>query len=157
MPYPCDYKNTGTEKTYRLTLTKGKQLSEIKASCDKDNWGSVDWEVQEKTFSVHTLQSHPEKGSGLGSLLMYLAAGEARHAGCTGMKILNAAQNERDFYLLMGCKVDASVLSGLDRSQFTDEDWAKLVASCPLIGVPDEVVAASSKSVGKRWAGAKAP
>ena len=151
--YPCGYRNTETNKTYRLTLNSANGLTKITATCSAADWGAVDWDIAAKTFSLHTLESHPEKGSGLGGLLMHQAALEALNAGCTEMKILNAAQTERDFYLHMGCTVDLSPLKSLKQSDFTPTEWQKMIASCPLVGNPGEVLAAASKSMYKRWEG----
>jgi hypothetical protein len=151
MPYPCDYTNHDTNKLYHLTLTEEKGLTKIKALYSPTEWGSVDWEIKDNTFLLHTIQSHPEKGSGLGSLLMHLAAVEARQAGCMKMKILNAAQSERDFYYQMGCTLDTSALADFDQSQFTREEWARLSASCPVVADTSAVVDSSSKSIKKRW------
>jgi hypothetical protein len=151
MPYPCDFTNRDTNKRYHLTLTNANRLTKIEAICSPSEWGSVDWEIEGDTFLLHTIQSHPEKGSGLGSLLMHLAAVEAMQAGCTNIKILSAAQSERDFYYQMGCTLDTSALADFDQSQFTKEEWAQLSASCPVVADPSVVVVSSSKSVYKRW------
>jgi hypothetical protein len=95
---PRWYTNTSTDKMYFLTKAeeKGFELIKAKLRPDKD-WGSVKWKIEEKKFILYEIQSHPEEGSGLGSLLMYLAAVEATEAHCEVMEILNAAQRRAVF------------------------------------------------------------
>ena len=151
MPYPCNYTNSETKKTYNLTLGNRGKLTEIKAACGPQDWGSVDWEIVDREFLLHTIQSHPEKGTGLGSLLMHLAAMEALAGNCARMQILSAAQSEREFYAAMGCTIDTSALASFNQNEFSADEWARLSSSCPVVADAAQVVVKSSKSVFKRW------
>ena len=151
MTYPCNYTNIDTGKTYNLTLGKRGKLTEIKAASGPTEWGSVDWEIVDQKFLLHTIQSHPEKGTGLGSLLMHLAAVEALAEKCTQMQILSAAQSEREFYLMMGCTIDTAALASFKQEEFSVDDWSQLSSSCPVVADAAQVVISSSKSVYKRW------
>ena len=92
--------------------------------------------------------SNPEQGSGIGSLLLFLAVKDAIEKKCELVKILNAASDARDFYLQMGCRVDTDILSD---GGFTDEEREKLVKQCPIEGKAMTVLNATHASMFKRW------
>jgi hypothetical protein len=92
-------------------------------SLSEEQWGKVDYEIEDKNFLLHIIESHPEKGTGLGGLLMYSAADEAVEADCTMIKILSAAMNERDFYYRMGCKLDTNAIKDFDQTKYSAKDW----------------------------------
>jgi hypothetical protein len=160
MPFPCICVNTETGNTFNVTksaVAKNFQGFMIKATESywmpfvTLQWGSVDWEIDGTDFLLHTIESHPEKGTGLGSLMMYLAAKEALLANSTRMQILNAAMTERGFYAQMGCAVDPTAMANFNQADFSQNDWAKLESSCPVVGDPGNVLAMSLNSVIKRW------
>ncbi|WP_338845562.1 GNAT family N-acetyltransferase [Massilia sp. W12] len=151
MPFPCHYTNSETQKTYLVTIGQSGHLTEIKAVAGPHDWGSVDWEIVGNQFLLHTIQSHPAKGTGLGSLLMHLAASEALQANCQRMQILSAAQSERSFYQMMGCTIDTTALASFNQQNFTQQEWAGLSSSCPVVADPSQVLVSSSASVYKRW------
>ena len=151
MSYPRNYTNIETKKTYNVTLSQPGKLFLIKATCTPTEWGSVEWEIKDSEFLLHTIQSHPEKGSGLGSLLMSLAALEAQLGNCEKIKVLSAALSKREFYFSMGCFVDTSALASFNQEEFSKEEWAQLSGSCPVVADTVDVVVKSSKSVFKRW------
>jgi hypothetical protein len=159
MAFPCYYKNSETDTKFLVTIGAADGFVGRKITATEDtwnlfktkDWGSVDWQVQGNTFDLHTIQSHPEEGSGLGSLMMYLAAKEALAANCPTMNILSAATTERDFYTHMGCTVDLTALAHFNQAEFTENEWKSLSASCPVVGNTAAVLLAASRSVVKRW------
>lgn len=157
MCYPMKRTNSQTGKTFLIDRGGGPPplLFEITARetnwFGDSDWGSVTWEIQNNELLLHTIQSHPEKGSGLGGLLMCLVAREAQKEGCARMQILNAARSEWDFYSLMGCTLDISLLANFKRDEFNRWDWLELVCSCPVVGDTAQVRATSHLNAAKRW------
>ena len=160
MAYPKLFKNADTGKTFRLdknSITFPFTGFEIKAVetglflFSKPDWGSVNWEVMGTKLLLHTIANHPEKGTGLGGLLMYLIAKEALAAGCDRLEILSAAQSEREFYYMMGCALDMSAISSFNQAEFTVEGWQDLCKSCPVAGTPASILEHASANAVKRW------
>jgi GNAT superfamily N-acetyltransferase len=63
--------------------------------------GYLDYSVDGDTLSIHTMDAAPQ-GSGLGSMLLYEAAGRAAFHGVNRIRALNVAANARGFYLRSG-------------------------------------------------------
>lgn len=169
MVYPCYFYNRETKKGF---YTEGIEANRsglrqieirekgifVRASAGEaasSQWGKVQWEVLENNLLLHTIESHPEKGTGLGSLLMYLVAVEAKEKQCGLIHILSAAPDERDFYFHMGCDFDMASLYRIkdlfDQKQLKKKDIDKQVGKCPLSGTPAEIYDGSLRSTMKRW------
>jgi hypothetical protein len=176
MNYPCTWDNTETQKRFAVTKSpeniQGTIGEAIKCVAPANvHWGKCTFHVRGTQMDLHVIESHPEKGTGLGSLLMYLLSIETVRNGCTIINNLSAAANERQFYRLMGCQEDISVVDALlaadvepaaplevwpgiflapSRTPSTEEA-AQLIRSAPMIGYPAEVMEKSLASVLKRW------
>jgi hypothetical protein len=121
-------------------------------------------------LDLHIIESHPEKGTGLGSLLIYFLSIETLRNSCEKINVLSAAANAREFYSLMGFEPDPGVLE--EYAMVTEprrslevwpgifvapsptpstEDYARVVGCAPMIGSMATVMEKSLASVMKRW------
>jgi hypothetical protein len=138
------YKNTETGKVF--VITKGENQIDARQDGGPDK-GHIDYQINGNKMALKNMFSDPEKGSGLGSLLLFLAVKDAIEQKCELVEILNATlDNNREFYFKMGCRTDTSVLSGL-----SEEEKKKLAGKCPLGGEAMTVFSASHASMFKRW------
>lgn len=111
MHYPCRWRNTQTNKTFILTKT-GMATIRIEARQQGGgNHGHAENASNGADFLFDHVESHPEVGLGLGSLLFYLACHEAALAGCTNVKVSAGAWSAEDFYFRMGCHRDPAVMA----------------------------------------------
>jgi hypothetical protein len=67
--------------------------------------GSCDYEINERTLSIHTLQAKPE-GEGLGAVLLLVAALQAFPESVERVETLATARNAYAFYLGIGLHPD---------------------------------------------------
>ena len=144
------YKNSETNKTFDI-IKNGNQFDATEVGGTQK--GHIDYEIAGKEMLLHTIFSNPEKGTGLGSILLYLAVKDAISGECTLVKILSAAPDARDFYFKMGCRVKTDVLSTTQKlgAFFGIGEGKLLVKQCPLQGEAMTVLNEAHESMIKRW------
>lgn len=139
------YKNTATRKIFEITKGENQFDAQQVGGTDK---GHIDYQIKGDTMDLKNMFSVPEEGSGLGSLLLFLAVKDALTQACDVVAISNAALDARDFYFKMGCRTDTHSLADGD---FTDEERKHLEQTCPIEGKAMTVLNASHASMFKRW------
>ena len=139
------YKNTETGKIF--DITKGENQFDAKQVGGTDK-GHINYQIKGNTMDLKNMFSDPEKGSGLGSLLLFRAVKDAVAEKCELVEISNAAFTARDFYFKMGCRTGTDILSDGD---FTAEEREKLEKQSPIGGAAMTVLNASHASIFKRW------
>jgi hypothetical protein len=141
-----DYSNSETELTFDVQLQNGL----ITAMCNDKNRGSLKYSSEEGHVNLLQIESHPEKGSGLGSLLIYLLAS---NVSSEVIKIPSATPDERGFYSHMGFSPDLEeAQKWADSEQISlDDAIAKYGNLINLIGSREVVLRQSETSFNKRW------
>ena len=139
------YKNTETRKIFDLTEGENQFDAQQVGGSGK---GHISYQIRGNTMDVKNMFSVPENGSGLGSLLLFLAVKDAMAKECELVEISNAAFDARDFYFKMGCRTGTDILSDGD---FTDEEREKLAKQSPIGGAAMTVLNASHASMFKKW------
>jgi hypothetical protein len=144
------FKNTETNKIFDITKGNNQFDAQEDGGTQK---GHIDYEIDGATMLLHTIYSSPEKGTGLGSLLLCLAVKNAMERKCTLVKILSAAPDARDFYFAMGCRANTDSLSTSQKigAFFNFGEGKILVQQCPLDGAAMTVFDAAHASMIKRW------
>jgi hypothetical protein len=142
------YKNTKNRKIFNVT--KGENKFDAKEDGGTQN-GYIKYEINGTAMLVGEMLSNPEKESGIGSLLLFLAVKDAIEQNCGLVQILNAAEDARGFYFHMGCRLDADIADILSNGDFSDEERKKLIARCPIEGQAMTVLNASHTSMFKSW------
>jgi len=146
------YRNRETKKRFDIIKNEnGDQFDATEVGgTDK---GRIDYEIDGHDMLLHTIFANPEQGSGLGSILMYLAVKDAIERECTRVKILSAAPDAREFYFNMGCRVNTDLLSATQQlGAFVGIGEGKiLVKQCPIEGEATTVLNATHESMFKRW------
>ena len=139
------YKNTETRKIFEITKGENQFDAQQVGGTDK---GHIDYQINGNKMDLKNMFSVPEEGSGLGSLLLFLAVKDAMAQECRLVQILNAAFDARDFYFKMGCRTGTDSLSDGD---FTDKEREELEKTRPIGGEAMTVLNASHASMFKRW------
>jgi hypothetical protein len=144
------YKNTKTGKIFDIAKSGNQFDAQQVGGADK---GHIDYRIKGSSMDVKNMFSVPEKESGLGCLLLFLAVKDAIAQKCGLVEISNAAfDDNRGFYFKMGCRADPDVLSAIQSSDdLTDEERQKLEKLCPIGGAAMTVLNASHASMFKRW------
>ena len=140
------YKNTKTKKIFEITKGENQFDAQELSGADK---GHIDYQIKGNAMDLKNMFSVPEEGSGLGSLLLFLAVKDAVAKKCELVEISNAALDARGFYFKMGCR--KPVTSILDGGDFTPEEREKLLTQCPVGGEAMEVLNASHAKMFERW------
>lgn len=161
------YANKRTGKTYVSSQTQNsitlKCIKCIPPESQNDNWGTVEWAVEERNFSLLHIEAHPENGSGLGRLLIHLAVIEAERGKCNIIKIESAAPSARGFYINLGFRSDLAILNKIDEDLTKEAKGDKLKTlenpkifdairnTIPLIGNTEYVKGVSARMVHELW------
>lgn len=144
------YTNTAAQRTFNVT-DDGKNI--IAQEIDGKQRGSVKYEIENDHMLLLQIESHPEKGSGLGGLLTYLLALTTQKQGLKSIKIPSATPDERGFYERMGFLHDeAAVKRWIDTTELSREkvltQYGHLIN---LEGTTENVLTRASSSFNKRW------
>lgn len=97
------HKNKTTNKTYEVTVGKGRIDAE---EVDGDSYGYITYDFDEFIAVLKHIESHPEEGSGLGSLLTFLFAMETAKRNIPGIVVSAPATTALGFYKKMGFDVE---------------------------------------------------
>jgi hypothetical protein len=171
MNYPCRWLNTQTGKTFKVKKVAQENGWRIVAEQeDGHDHGHAEYESQPPVCFFDHVESHPEAGSGLGSLLFFLSMTETSLDLCTDLKVSAAAMTARDFYLKMGCTRDFTVIDqpikannpppavevwpGIRLSpspSLPTEQFTPLARGAPIIGNVAHCRALSGDSTTNRW------
>lgn len=153
---PLDYRNTATARSFKVS-----NLMEVAGRIDAmedrrfgtKHSGYLTYEVYGKDMLVKHVESHPEAGSGIGSLLIYLAALKAGQLGCKTMTLAMPANSAQGFYKSMGFdfsgEVEKKRQAYIAQGRLADFPAVPSIASVTADLV--EVHAASATSAAKRW------
>ena len=123
--FPYSRTNTRTNRTFQIT-DNGARLDADQTAGDANDphSGYATYSVQGNSLILGHIQSDPEEGSGIGSLLMYYLAKIAEGLGLDAMSIPGAAPTAVGFYELLGfVSADIPAAAEFEReiSQDTDE------------------------------------
>jgi hypothetical protein len=153
---PLDYKNTQSVRNFKVSnIIEVDGRIDVKESrlFGTKHSGYLTYEVIGKDFLVHHVESDPREGSGIGSLLMYLAALKAGQLGLKTMTLSKPANTAHGFYTTMG--FDFTGKQEAIRQRYIAAGRAEDIP--PVIAVPSvtadlfEVHLAAAASAAKRW------
>lgn len=141
-----EYNNSETGLTYNVQINGNL----IIANHDQKNHGSLKFSMEDGFVNLLQIESHPEKGSGLGSLMIYLLASTI---SVDVIKIPMATPDERGFYNHMGFSPDPQeVKKWSDVEKITEEEAvSKYGHLINLVGNRENVKAKAKQSFDKRW------
>ncbi|WP_292794745.1 DUF4157 domain-containing protein [Nostoc sp. NMS7] len=144
------YENrNNNEQTVQVNVTNTR----IDARVDDRVYGFMKFSIPKDALYIDHIESHPEQGSGLGSLLVLNAALEAAQAGKDIMKITSAAPAAKGFYEHMGFRLDPDEVTKWMKSTelSRDEVINQFRDFINMIGTTSEVLSLASVSSGNRW------
>jgi hypothetical protein len=103
--FPVNRRNTRSNRTFRIT-NSGSRLEAIQTAGDMDDmhYGYATYTIREDSLELGHIESDPEEGSGIGSLLMMFLAEIAIAQGKESITIPTAAFTAVGFYELAGAK-----------------------------------------------------